>query len=113
MKDSFFWRLIGVGLLAALFMIGYGLCKISHASSPSFSSAAYAQEVTPEIAVTAKPSLSFTSLTFKGFSKSVTIRRAKVIGGWLIAVNTIGSMPEPAITFFPDPKHEWDGGSLE
>ena len=37
-----------------------------------------------------------------------TVHRAKVPGGWLVLVmhNTSG------ITFYPDPGHEWDGGSL-
>lgn len=36
------------------------------------------------------------------------VHRAKVPGGWLILVmhNTSG------VTFYPDPEHKWDGGSL-
>jgi hypothetical protein len=33
--------------------------------------------------------------------------RAKVPGGWLIMLFTI-----QGVTFYPDPKHEWDGNSL-
>ena len=35
--------------------------------------------------------------------------RAKVPGGWLIAV--VGGNGG-GVTFFPDPRHEWDGNSL-
>jgi hypothetical protein len=36
------------------------------------------------------------------------VHRAKVPGGWLVLVihNTNG------VTFYPDPEHKWDGGSL-
>jgi hypothetical protein len=36
------------------------------------------------------------------------VHRSKVPGGWLVLViqNTSG------ITFYPDPGHTWDGGSL-
>lgn len=36
------------------------------------------------------------------------VHRAKVSGGWLVLVmhNTSG------VTFYPDPEHKWDGGSL-
>lgn len=32
--------------------------------------------------------------------------RAKISGGWLVYLQG------PALTFVPDPHHEWDGGSL-
>ena len=39
------------------------------------------------------------------------IRRAKVIGGWLVVwAGPYGG--GGGITFYPDPKHEWDGNSL-
>jgi hypothetical protein len=36
------------------------------------------------------------------------IHRAKILGGWLVLAihNTTG------LTFYPDPEHKWDGGSL-
>ena len=36
------------------------------------------------------------------------VYRAKVPGGWLVVVadNATG------LTFYPDPEHHWDGGSL-
>jgi len=36
------------------------------------------------------------------------VHRAKVPGGWLVLVMHNAS----GITFFPDPEHKWDGGSL-
>lgn len=119
MKDTFFWRVIGVGVVAGLFMIGYGLCKNSQISAPSFSSIAYADDITPENPIsekpaTVKPSLSFKDLTLE--SSTLTfyagIRRAKVPGGWLLTLRKGGS-DIIAFTFYPDPKHEWDGGSLK
>ncbi len=38
------------------------------------------------------------------------IYRAKVSGGWLILA--AGSQGLSGITFYPDPRHEWDGGTL-
>ena len=61
MKDSIFWRVIGVGVVVGLFMIGYGLCKNS-IPSPSFSSVAYADDATPE-----KPASKEIRLDFKSF----------------------------------------------
>jgi hypothetical protein len=39
-------------------------------------------------------------------SSHFTISRAKVPGGWLIALNSAG------IAFYPDARHKWDGLSL-
>ena len=39
-------------------------------------------------------------------SQSQKVMRAKVPGGWLVLYQGSG------ITFYPDPKHNWDGGSL-
>ncbi|MDV3353448.1 hypothetical protein D0962_13125 [Leptolyngbyaceae cyanobacterium CCMR0082] len=38
--------------------------------------------------------------------------RAKVPGGWLVAIRC-GGGEGSGITFYPDPNHEWDGGSLD
>lgn len=44
----------------------------------------------------------------KGFA--TRLRRAKVPGGWLLAVeNTFGL----GMSFYPDAKHEWTGRSLQ
>ena len=53
--------------------------------------------------------LVFEKVPTKGFKLDVLdnrIRRAKIPGGWLVAIRDEG------VTFVPDPKHEWDGGSL-
>jgi len=40
----------------------------------------------------------------------VSVRRAKVPGGWLVsAENNAGG---GGLTFVPDPDHKWDGSSL-
>ncbi|MBI1757195.1 MAG: hypothetical protein HYR64_08835 [Fimbriimonas ginsengisoli] len=42
------------------------------------------------------------------------VYRAKVPGGWLITVFWfIGNPGGPAICFYPDPEHTWDGGTLD
>lgn len=43
-----------------------------------------------------------------GIFKLDEVYRSKVPGGWLVLVanNARG------ITFYPDPEHKWDGGSL-
>lgn len=60
--------------------------------------------------------LSQLTLAFRGkkagkMTRWVTqVYRAKVPGGWLIL--TSGGQGFSGLTFYPDPKHEWDGGSL-
>jgi hypothetical protein len=49
-------------------------------------------------------------------SAGCKIRRSKVPGGWLIYVHAEDNDPEcpyayGGLTFYPDPKHEWNGGS--
>lgn len=39
-----------------------------------------------------------------------TVMRAKVPGGWLVTVS--GGEGISGITFYPDPRHEWDGSTL-
>jgi hypothetical protein len=41
-------------------------------------------------------------------SANFTIYRAKVPGGWLVAVR-----PHDSLTFLPDPQHDWDGSSAD
>lgn len=36
------------------------------------------------------------------------VYRAKVAGGWLVLVADNAN----GLTFYPDPEHNWDGGSL-
>lgn len=43
-----------------------------------------------------------------------SIHRAAVPGGWLITVfYNSGHAGGPAVCFYPDGNHEWDGSSLE
>ena len=53
--------------------------------------------------------LVFEKVPAKGFKLEILddrIRRAKIPGGWLVAIRDEG------ITFVPDPGHEWDGSSV-
>lgn len=46
------------------------------------------------------------------FTKASTaVYRAKVGGGWLIVV--AGTQGVSGVTFDADPKHEWNGGTLD
>ena len=42
-------------------------------------------------------------------NQAMRVNRAKVPGGWLLVVlsNSGGGL-----TFYPDPEHKWDGGSV-
>ena len=42
-------------------------------------------------------------------SNAPSVKAAKVPGGWLIWAS---SNNKGGLTFYPDPKHEWDGGTL-
>lgn len=39
------------------------------------------------------------------------VYRGRVPGGWLVTVG--GGQGLAGITFVPDPRHEWDGGTLD
>jgi hypothetical protein len=39
------------------------------------------------------------------------VHRAKVPGGWLVVTSSGHGLS--GITFYPDPRHEWDGGTLK
>ena len=41
-------------------------------------------------------------------SSKFAIYRAKIPGGWLVALR-----PDDNLAFVPDPQHVWDGGSVE
>lgn len=60
-----------------------------------------------------QPSLTWEPLRSAWDNNWATIR-TKVPGGWLVLVdyNQEGGSRGAAITFYPDPNHEWDGGSL-
>jgi hypothetical protein len=98
MEDRFFWKVVAVGVVLGLFAVAYELCRNSQ--GPSLVPSAYAADAAPE-----KPTLGFENL-------SHDLYRAKVEGGWLVAVMP-GQAQAVAITFYPDPKHEWNGGSMK
>ena len=54
----------------------------------------------PAAAAPPPPKLQWEGLSAEG------VRRAKVPGGWLVAIGA------GALTFYPDPDHTWDGASL-
>ena len=55
----------------------------------------------------AMPKLKFEKLDVDALSARVN--RAKIPGGWLvISISSSGG----GVTFYPDPEHKWDGGSV-
>lgn len=46
------------------------------------------------------------------FPKTVETWRAKVPGGWLVLTIMDGQVTTHSMAFYPDPAHEWDGGTL-
>ncbi|MEK7405569.1 MAG: hypothetical protein AAB225_10720 [Acidobacteriota bacterium] len=56
----------------------------------------------PAAPVAAPPKLEWGKVRSSDF----VVRRAKVPGGWLVAIS-----PD-ALAFYPDPEHAWDGTSL-
>ena len=124
MKDSIFWRVIGVGTVVGLLWIGYGLGKNSQIPPPSFSSVAYGEdakpgdEAKPALAPPAPPFVEKSKLVFKSLGRTSSsygnpmfLARAKVTGGWIFLLRTMNV--GDAITFYPDPKHEWNGDSMD
>ena len=53
------------------------------------------------------PKLKFEKLDADALSARVN--RAKVPGGWLVIIT---SNSGSGATFYPDPQHKWDGGSV-
>lgn len=45
-------------------------------------------------------------LVFERLGGTASLSRAKIPGGWLV-------MSASSVTFVPDEKHEWDGGSVD
>lgn len=61
---------------------------------------------TSSAAAAAAPAAETISFCWEDLKSDVRMRRAKVAGGWLVAVTGAG------LTFYPDSGHEWDGTSL-
>ena len=109
MKTSLFWRVVGAGAVLGLIAIGYGLGKNSQLPSTSFSSTAYADETSPKAKPADEEKMKMPELAFKRLNTRFDIFRAKVPGGWLLIYRS-GGNGEGGLTFYPDKKHEWNGG---
>ncbi len=57
-----------------------------------------------ELGFEGKPAGRFTRATTAAY-------RAKVAGGWLVVC--AGAEGVSGVTFYPDPNHEWNGGTLD
>ena len=49
-------------------------------------------------------------LEFKKIESNRNASRAKVPGGWFVAIS---AKEGETLIFYPDPEHEWDGSSLD
>lgn len=109
MKSSWFWKAIAVGMTLGLFSIGYGLLYGGRQTLTSWSSTAYAGAENP--AATRPAMLVFNEVMIAYRNNQGQFQRAKVPGGWLIILrpNATGV----SVCFYPDPAHQWDGGSLK
>jgi hypothetical protein len=60
-----------------------------------------------------KPALVLEELNpqYEGKKSAKHAYRARVPGGWLVFIRTPGPSGLGGVTFYPDPKHAWDGGS--
>jgi hypothetical protein len=69
----------------------------------------------PKRPIAAGPQLHFETVVLQYSGLATQIERAKVKGGWLVVAQGHFGMHPPgtSITFYPDPNHEWDGGSLK
>ena len=84
-----------------LFLSATGGAK--QAEQASQSEPATAVEAEPEPTAPSGPRLGWTRI----YSSNYTVMRTAVPGGWLVALNGNG------LTFVPDARHKWDGGSAE
>ena len=77
------------------------LVESAPASAPAVAPAEVGLEA-PARPAAKEARLKFERLDAGGYSAA----RAKVPGGWLVACGA-------GVTFYPDPRHEWDGASVE
>ena len=118
MKDSLFWRMAAALCIAALFCNALSLSRTEvQLAAPAFAD----ESKEPPKKPATDERLMFHGVSeqwlFQGQNKA-SVSRAKVPGGWLVAVEVNrtaerGGPETTAITFYPDPKHEWDVVSLK
>jgi hypothetical protein len=62
----------------------------------------------------AKPTVTWERLNQHGLSghSDCALLRARVPGGWFVLFHEPHGRESGSITFYPDPHHLWDGGSL-
>ena len=61
-----------------------------------------------------KPTVTWEPLSQHGLSghSDCVLLRATVPGGWLVLFHEPHGRESGSLTFYPDPNHLWDGGSL-
>jgi hypothetical protein len=93
-------------IVITAFLLGLAITK----GGASVSQSALAEEDTGKVP---EERLVFQECEEGGVGYSSTIHRSKVPGGWLVVFTAHYEGIRPSITFYPDPKHEWDGTSLD
>jgi hypothetical protein len=106
MKKRLSWKAVFAGVAVVLFFTAYASYSRNGALSPSLESPVYAAPVETGC-------LDFKALPTSG----PVVERAKVPGGGLLISDCNGESSSShrgvTIAFYPDPHHEWNGGSLK
>ena len=53
------------------------------------------------------------NLKYEGGKSAKHAYRARIVGGWLVFIETPGRGGLCGVTYYPDPNHAWDGGTQE
>ena len=93
-------------IVITVFLLGLAITK----GGASDSQSALAEEDTAKVP---EERLVFQECKEEGVGYDSTIHRSQVPGGWLVVLTAHYEGIRPSITFYPDPKHEWDGTSLD
>lgn len=118
MKDRIFWKVVAVAAVCGLFAVACGLFRGRQAPPLSFSSPASAAEpaavpLARSGPAPAKPDLKIQSLG--RCPEGGALSRVKVPGGWLVLfyeqTSSVNAPNVAALTFCPDPQHQWDDAS--
>lgn len=122
MKTTRTWQILALVAIAALFYVGHGLHQTgSDDMRMSLLPTARGSELIQED----NAGLEWEQLGRSATPRNVFTYRCKVSGGWLICVQNIvqiryesgktrdGRPLTASVTFYPDPKHEWDGKSVK
>lgn len=106
-RDDAKFYYLGQYLQCAYDVLERAIVPVGQSGPNANAASAAAASATPAPAVPPEPEAEGPKLAWQALrSTQGQCARAKVPGGWLISLGS-------ALTFYPDPAHEWDGTSLE